>query len=144
MKSEKQQRKSKNVQAMLNILQAEIDGDTNKALSMMDKDYTQTWVYKDRKGNLFPRWKYNRKELEDVYHIKGRQYDIKNITEGDNVVMVEMVESYPDPKTKKVYRTPLVIIVEFKDGKIVRGRHYCDPQLSYLFLSKSKVQKVYN
>lgn len=139
-----QKTKSKQVQMVLEVLQAEVDGNVDRAISIMDKDYTQTWIYKDRKGNVFPRWNFNKRELEETYHIKGRKYDIKHITEGKNVVMVEMVESYPDPNTKKVYRTPLVIIVEFKNGKIVRGRHYCDPQLSHMFLSKSEVQKAYN
>ncbi len=46
--------------------------------------------------------------------------------------MAEMIESYPDPKTKKVYKTPMVIVWEFKNGKIFKGRHYCDPQVSYI------------
>ena len=36
-------------------------------------------------------------ELEDVYPIKGREYDIRNIAESENVVMIEMIENYPDP-----------------------------------------------
>lgn len=78
-----------------------------------------------------------------LYKIKGRQYDIKNIAEGDNVVMVEMVESYPNPKTKKVYRTPLIIVLEMKNGKIRTGRHYCDPDVSYLNLNKTQIAKAY-
>ena len=58
----------------------------------MTSDYTMTWVYSDDK-NIFPTTKPNLKlELEEVYPIKGRQYDIKNIAEGGNVVMVELVE----------------------------------------------------
>jgi ketosteroid isomerase-like protein len=57
--------------------------------------------------------------------------------------MIEMVESYPDPKTKKVYRTPLVIVLEMQNGKIRRGRHYCDPDLSYLHLTKKTVERAY-
>lgn len=57
--------------------------------------------------------------------------------------MIEMVESYPDPKTEKVYKTPLVIILEMKDGKIKRGRHYCDPDLSYLNLSNKQIDKIF-
>ena len=58
--------------------------------------------------------------------------------------MVELVESYPDPDSKKMYRTPLVLVLEFKDGKIHRGRHYCDPQLSYLYLSAKQIKEIYN
>jgi hypothetical protein len=57
--------------------------------------------------------------------------------------MVEMVESYPDPKTKKVYRTPLVIVLEMKNGKIRTGRHYLDPRLSFKYLTKRQVKKAY-
>ena len=54
-----------------------------------------------------------------------------------------MIESYPDPKTKKVYRTPLVIVLEMKNGKIRTGRHYNDPDLSYMYLTKRQVEKVF-
>ena len=105
-----------------------------------------TWVYKRRDGVLFPRIDSAkiRKELEDVYTIKGRHYDIKHLLSQNNVVMIEMIESYPDPKIpKKVYRTPLVLVLEFKDGKIFKGRHYCDPQLSYELLTEKKVNEIY-
>ena len=39
--------------------------------------------------------------MNDIYAITGRDYDIRHITEADNVVMVELIESYPDPKTGK-------------------------------------------
>lgn len=136
---------SKNVKIVLDILRDEIRGDVESALKKLVSDYTMTWVEKDKKGKLFPRTKKNiKKELKEVYHIRGRKYDIKNIAEGRNVVMVEMVESYPDPKTKKVYRTPLVIILEMRNGKIKKGRHYCDPDLSYLHLTKKQIQKAFD
>ncbi|MDZ4345614.1 MAG: nuclear transport factor 2 family protein, partial [Candidatus Binatia bacterium] len=114
------------------------------ALKLLDSRYTMTWMYQEKNGGLFPRTSPNiRKELEEVYAIKGRQYDIKHIAEGKNVVLVELIESYPDPKTKKVYRTPLVIVLEMKNGKIRKGRHYCDPNLSYLYLTKQQVEKAF-
>lgn len=86
---------------VLDILQDEINGDTSSALKKVTKDYTMTWVYKSKKG-LFPTEKITSgKDLEDIYVIKGRQYDIRNIAEEKNVVMVEMIESYPDPKNKE-------------------------------------------
>ena len=98
---------SKNIQTVIDILKDEIRGDVGSALKKMTKDYTMTWVYQTKSGELFPSTKNDLKaELEEVYPIKGREYDIKNIAEGDNVVMIELVESYPDPDTKKVYRTP--------------------------------------
>ncbi|MCX6784358.1 MAG: hypothetical protein NTV81_00230 [Candidatus Komeilibacteria bacterium] len=137
-------RLTKNIKTVLDVLQDEIKGDVKLALKKLTSDYTMTWVYKNKRGELFPRTKKDiNVELEEVYPIKGRQYDIKNIAEGNNVVMVEMVESYPDPKTKKVYQTPLVIVLEMKNGKIRTGRHYCDPALSYLYLTKKQVAKAY-
>lgn len=141
-KESKNKNFSKNIQVVLDILKNEVDGNVALALKKMTNDYTMTWVYAGKR--LFPTTTTNLKaELEEAYPIKGRQYEIKNIAEGENVVMVEMVESYPDPKTKKVYRTPLVIVLEMKNGKIRTGRHYCDPMLSGKYLTKSQVKKVY-
>ncbi len=134
---------SRNVQTVLDILKNEIDGDVKSALGKLTSDYSMTWVYKGREGKLFPKSSKNiRADLEEVYTIQGRRYDIKNIAEGENLVMVEMVESYPDPKTKKVYRTPLVIVLKMKNGKIQKGRHYCDPDLSFLHLTKKQIEKI--
>ncbi len=134
---------SKNVQLVLDILRDEVGGDVASALKKTSDDYSMTWVYKSGK-QLFPKTtKSLRKELTEVYHIKGREYDIKNIAEGENVVMVELIESYPDPKTKKVYRTPLVLVLEMKRGKIRTGRHYCDPSLSYLHLTVVQIGKAF-
>jgi len=135
---------SKNIKTVLEILKDEMRGNVGAALKKITKDYSMTWVYKKKDGTLFPRTgKDVKKELEEVYPIKGRTYDIKNSAEGDNVVIIEMVESYPDPKTKKVYRTPLVIVLEMKNGKIRKGRHYCDPDLSYLHLTKKQIKRAY-
>jgi ketosteroid isomerase-like protein len=135
---------SKNLKIVLDILNDEIRGDVDSALKKVTKDYSMTWMYKNKNDKLFPRTGKNfKKGMREVYVIKGRKYDIKNIAEGDNVVMVELVESYPDPETKKVYRTPLVIVLEMKNGKIRRGRHYCDPNLSHLHLSKKQIQNGY-
>lgn len=135
---------SGNVRVVLGILKDEIRGDIKSALKKLDPKYTMTWIYKSKKGVLFPYTKKSlEEELKEVYPIRGRRYDIKNIAESKNIVMVEMVESYPDPQTKKVYRTPIVIILEMKKGKIRKGRHYCDPQLSYLYLTKKEVDKAF-
>lgn len=135
---------SKNVKIVLSVLKDEIEGDIFSALKKLDKNYSMTWVYRKKNGTLFPKTKRDIKvEMKEVYPIKGRKYDIKNIAEGKDVVMVELVESYPDPKTKKVYRTPLVLVLEMKNGKIKKGRHYCDPAISYLYLSKKTVDKVF-
>ncbi len=135
----------KNVLTVLGVLNDEIHGDARSAMNKLTKDYTMTWIYRHPKnGKLFPRTKKDIKAgLKKVYPTKGRHYDIKNIATGNNVVIVELVESYPDPKTKKVYRTPLVLVLEMKKGKIQTGRHYCDPNLSYLHLTKKQVANAY-
>ncbi len=131
---------SPNIQLVLNILKNEADGDVAAALTKMTTDYSMTWMYQGKDGELFPTTGMDVKaELDEVYPIKGREYDIRNITEGENVVMLEVIESYPDPDTGQMYRTPQVIVLEFEDGKIKTGRHYCDPRLSYLELSKEQI-----
>lgn len=135
---------SKNIQIVREILQNEIEGDAAAALQKMTDDYSMTWVYQSKSGELFPRTGENiKEELDDVYDIKNRKYDIKNITENNNVVMVELIESYPDPESGKIYRTPLVLVLEMRDGKIKKGRHYCDPRLSYLDLPEDQINKIY-
>lgn len=132
---------SKNLQTVLDILKNEVDGDVQSALAKMTDDYSMTWMYKG-KDELFPSTStVMDDELEDVYHIKGRVYDIRNIAETGDVVMLEMVESYPDPDTGKMYRTPQVIVLEMKDGKIQKGRHYCDPATSYLDLTDAQIDR---
>ncbi len=100
-----------------------------------------TWMYQG-KTELFPYTKSSaEEELKEVYPIKGRKYDIRNIAEGDGVVMVELIERYPDSKTGETYRTPLVLVLEMKDGKIRKGRHYCDPHVSHLHLSDERIEE---
>jgi ketosteroid isomerase-like protein len=133
---------SLNIQAAIDILQDEANGDVASALAKMAKDYRMTWMYK-AKDELFPKTGDDvHSELNDVYPIQGRQYDIRNITEGEGVVMIEMIESYPDPETGKVYRTPQVIVLEFKDGLIRTGRHYTDPDLSYMQLPAEQIDSA--
>ena len=132
-------KRSQNIQIVLDILKNEVDGDVKSALDKISDDYFMTWMYK--KGDkLFPSTGKNvESEMSEIYPIKGRKYDIRNITESDNVVMVEVVESYPDPKTGKEYRTPQVLVLEMEDGKIKKGRHYCDPRTSFMHLSEKQI-----
>ena len=133
---------SKNIQTILDILQDEVNGDISAALEKMTGDYSMTWVYLGTDGTrIFPATKKNvQEDMNEAYVIKGRQYDIRNVAEGDNLVMVELIESYPDPKTGKEYRTPMVLVLEMKDGKIQTGRHYLDPRISAKQLSKEEVE----
>ena len=133
---------SPNIQLVLDILKNEADGDVKVALTKMTKDYKMTWMYQG-KEDLFPTTSNDvDAELEDVYPIKGREYDIRNIAEGENVVMIEMIESYPDPDDGQMYRTPQVIVLELKDGLIHTGRHYTDPRLSFMELTKEQLDSV--
>jgi ketosteroid isomerase-like protein len=134
---------STNRQIVLDILRDEARGNVASALHKMSRDYTMTWVYQSGK-DLFPSIAPDFKtELREAYATEGREYDIRNIAEGEGVVMVELIESYPNPKTKKVHRTPLVLVLEMKKGKIQKGRHYCDPSLSHLYLNKGEINKAY-
>lgn len=135
---------SKNVQLVLDILKNEVDGDVQSALNKTANDYSMTWVYQKENGELFPSTKKTlEKELEEVYIIKDRKYLIKNIAEAENLVVIEMIESYPDPETGNIYRTPQVIVLELQNGRIKTGRHYCDPKVSYLHLSEEKIKEAY-
>lgn len=133
------------MRVVLEILRNEVKGRTKTALRKMAKDYSMTWVDMGVKGNkLFASTGKNiEKEMRDAYMIKGRRYEIKNIAEGKDLVMMELAESYPELKTKKIYRTPLVLVLEMKNGKIRTGRHYCDPRLSYKFLTRKQLEKAY-
>ncbi len=134
----------KDIKLVLDILNDEMKGDTASAMQKLSDTYSMTWVYKNKKGILFPRSIPDfKKQMEDVYQIKDRKYNIKNIGKGDGVVFVEMIESYSDPETKQKYVTPLVLVLEVKDGKIQKGRHYCDPQISYLELSEKEIDGIY-
>lgn len=105
---------SKNINLILENLKDEVNGDVDDALQKLSPNYSVTWVYETKEGGLFSTSSNDLKqELGGVYIIKGRQYDIRNITESKNVVMVEMIEIYPDPE---------VIVLEIKDGKIFKGR----------------------
>lgn len=136
---------SKNVQLVLSILQDEVDGDIKSAISKMTDDYSMTWVdLGGREKQLFRHTKNTFEEnMKEAYPIKGRQYDIRNIAESEDLVMIELIESYPDLETGKEYRTPLILVLEFKDGKIRTGRHYLDPRISYEYLSRDEVENAY-
>ena len=93
---------SEQVQLVLDILKNETDGDVQAAIAKLTPDYKMTWMYEGKDGELFPSTHTNvEAELDDVYHIENRSYDVRNITEGADVVMIELIESYPDPKQNK-------------------------------------------
>jgi len=132
---------SNQVQTVLDILKNEVDGDVEAALEKMSGDYSMTWMYQSAR-QLFPTSSENFAEemRSKIYHIKGRKYDIRNITEGPNVVILEVIESYPDPESGEMYRTPQVIVLELEDGRIKTGRHYTDPALSHADLTDEQIE----
>lgn len=94
------------MEVVLKILKNEVDGDVKAALQKITDDYSMTWMYQGEK-KLFPRTgKSVEMEMNEVYVIKGKKYDIRNVAEGDDVLMIELVESYPDHKTKKRIQDP--------------------------------------
>jgi len=135
---------SQKIKTVLEILKDEVAGNVSGALEKMSKGYSQTWMYQTKNGDTFPHDESTDDEsMEDVYHIKDRQYHIYNITESENTVIVECVEQYPDEKTGKLYRTPEILVMEFEGDKIIRGRHYCDPKISYLEISDEMLKDAY-
>lgn len=132
-----------NIETVLEILKNEVDGDISAALQKMTVDYSMTWMYQGSKA-LFPTTGKNvEADMKEAYPIKGRKYEIKNIAEGQDVVMVELIESYPDPSTKEMHVTPLVLVLEMQDHKIKTGRHYCDPRLSFEKIDPSTLEQAY-
>lgn len=134
---------SKNIETVLAILKDEVLGDVSAALEKMTQDYVMTWMYQG-KEDLFPTSKKDfQSEIKEIYPIKGRRYQIKNIAEGADVVMVELIESYPDSQTGTLHQTPLVLVLEMEGDKIKTGRHYCDPVISYKNLSTQELDAAY-
>ncbi|MDO8728798.1 MAG: hypothetical protein Q7K26_02780 [bacterium] len=134
---------SSNLDTVLAILKNEVDGDVSAALEKMSNAYSMTWMYHS-KDILFPTSKPNvEKEIKEIYSTRGRKYRIKNTAEGENIVMLELIESYLDSETGQLHQTPLVLVLEMVEGKIKTGRHYCDPQLSYENLSEKQLEQGY-
>ena len=131
------------VKLVLTSFELERNGDVEKAKSLLHQDFKVTEMSEWYDGTIFKSLTGREvKELmKKAFAFKGREFDFKNVVsnEKDQTVLVEFVESYPDPKSGKVYRTPQVAVCEVKDGKIFRTRHYNDPRLSYKYLSEEDV-----
>jgi ketosteroid isomerase-like protein len=140
---------TKNLELVLAILDDEVRGDIPSALEKMHPEYKMTWMYQKNGKNptLFPHTLFTnlesaKDELNEAYTMKDRNYDIITKTATGDIVTIECIESYTDPMTDTTYRTPLVIILQIKNGKIFRGRHYCDPAISYMHLDQETIKKV--
>lgn len=139
---------TKNIKLVFDILRDEVRGDLRSARDKMDKDFTVTYMYKNSKGEMFPcSSRPSDSELTEVYEIKGRSYEIKNYAEnhfnGYDVVFVEFIERYTDPKTGQKYQTPVVVVLEIKDGKIKTNRHYCDNDVSFENISTETLKSAF-
>ena len=84
--------------------------------------------------------------IKPAFTAKGRKYIFKSVIadEQTQTVIVELIESYPSPSTREVYRTSQISVREVKDGKIYRTRHYMGSRLSFEPLSSEEVEVVLN
>lgn len=135
-----------NKEIAIELLRLEKEGRLCEALAHLHPDYSMTWMYLGAENKVFPQHKgIDEADFEEIYAVKGRDYDITNIASEGNVVFVEMIEEYPKTKetrgSKSFYRTPEVVVLEFENNKVRRGRHYCDPRLSHMSLSKDEILK---
>ncbi len=96
-----------------------------------------TWMYQGRE-HLFPTSELNRHEMDEIYSIRGREYQIMNMVSDDAVTFVELIESYP-AEDGRFFRTPLVLVLEHPKDHVSTGRHYCDPRLSHAGLELQNI-----
>lgn len=132
------------IELVLLSFSAEKNHDIKSNYEYLHEDFAVTDMIVDQNDKPFPRLSGKKLEesINEAFIIEGREFYFPNILadEESQTVMVEFVESYPDPETKKVYRTPQVAICKIKDGKIFRTRHYMDPRLSYKYLDDKKIK----
>ena len=132
---------------VLNSFSAEKNNDIVGNSKLLHDDFAVTDMMIGVNNDQFPRL--SGQKLHDLinkaFKIKGREFIFKNVVTDENkqLVIVEFIESFPDPKTGNVYRTPQIAVCEVKDGKIYRTRHYMDPRLSFEFLSVEEVEKAF-
>lgn len=126
---------------------AEKERDIARNKQLIHGEFAFVDMVKDAKSQLFPRVQGGQMIdlMEQAFKIKGREFVFKTILADSDqqIVVVEFIESYPDPKTGQVYRTPQVAICEIKDGKIFRTRHYMDPRLSFMEISQAQIEEAY-
>lgn len=127
---------------------AEKNRDLQTGLDLIDEDFTVTEMIYGEDGKHLP--SLNGEPLRDLmglaFTTKDRDYVFKSVVadEQTQTVIVEFIESYPDPATGQVYRTPQISVCQVKDGKIHRTRHYMDPRLSFEHLSESQIDSAFN
>jgi ketosteroid isomerase-like protein len=131
---------------VLKSFEMEKNKDPKANKELLHPDFAVTEITEDYDGTVFRRLEGPKlmKYMEMAFETTGREYEFKNVIadEQSQTVVVEFVESYPDEKTGKTFRTPQVSICEVKDGKLYRTRHYLDPRLSYKYLDKSDIDRA--
>lgn len=137
------EKEKNNIKIAKEILQDEVLGNVESALNKMHPDYSVTWMTHTNSGNLTTKSIHDEGFIDlmkQAYSMKNRSYDIKNITATGDVVMIECIEQYEDKG--RLYQTPLVLAITFKDNKIWKSRHYCDHDLSFENI-KDRLEIVY-
>lgn len=131
------------IKITLATFEAECNHKVTDNLKVMDKEFAVTDMIMTAKGN-FPRLKGKklRNCMQEAFKIKARHFVFHTVLADTTTqtVIVEFTESYPDPKTKKIFRTPQVAICQFKNGKLYRTRHYMDPRLSFEYLEMFEIE----
>ena len=134
---------------LIKITLATFEGERNHSvtdnLKVMDEEFAVTDMIMTTKGN-FPRLSGEklRSYMKEAFKINGRHFIFQTVL-ADTItqtVIVEFIESYPDSKTKKIFRTPQVAICQFKNGRLYRTRHYMDPRLSFEYLEMLEIKNA--
>ena len=139
-------KEKKLIEIVLASFEAEKNGDAQKGKQLIDDDFTVTEMCEWYDGTVFRRLagEEMKKLMEHAYTYKGREYQFVQIAANDETqtVFVEFVETYPDPKTGQIYRTPQVAVCQLRDNKLYRTRHYMDPRLSLKKLSEDQIKQA--
>lgn len=132
---------------VLNSFIAEKNMDIQAGLKSVDEEFKVTEMVASKDGNHLP--SLSGKKLRDLmklaFKTEGRQYTFKSVLadEESQTVIVEFIETYPDPKSGQIYRTPQISVCSIKNGKIFRTRHYMDPRLSFENLTESQIESSF-
>lgn len=132
---------------VLSSFMAEKHRDLKAGLECIDDDFRVTEMTYSENNEHFS--SLSGKKLRELmgfaFKTEGREYEFKSIVadEETQTVIVEFIESYPDPKTGQVYRTPQISVCNIKNGKIFRTRHYMDPRLSFANISKKEIDSAF-
>lgn len=133
------------IESVLASFEAERTHDITKNNALLHDSFRVTDMVLG-KGSVFPSLAGDKLQnmIKQAFQIKGREFIFQTIVadEVQQKVMVEFIESYPDKKSGKLYRTPQVAICIFKDGLLFRTRHYMDPRLSHEYLSQDAISKA--